>query len=194
MALKPNLTSGKAVADVEALYFLKHTSETGGEPEMLNSLDSDAWFPVLSSKGTVNAGQDAPSIDKILVDQFDAPIGITSEPGDFTFEALLPSFKKNAIAAWLGDDLHETSKTIEGKSVLGLNLTGKTYDMSVMIITKTGATILFSHAQVAYSFTKEDKVFMFRVSGQILAPSNPKNDTMYIATETAAEISADEQD
>lgn len=185
--LRPNKTNGKAVADIEALYFLLH--QDGVEPVIMDQLESAAWFPVLSLKGTVNASQDAPSLEKILVDQFDAAIGITAEPGDFTFEAQLPSMLKADIAEWLGaDDLDtNTGKTIGGREVIGFNLNGKLYDASVLIKTDTGDTILFTHAQLALSFSKEDKVFVFRVSGQILAPANPENKMIYVAHEKAAE-------
>lgn len=189
MALQPNKTTGKAIADVKALYFLKHVD--GAEPVIMDKLDSADWFPVLSLRGTVNASQDAPSIEKILVDQFDAPIGITTEPGDFTFEAQLPSLAQADIINWLGEGMHvKSGKTIDGKQVVGFNLDGKTINVSVLIKTGTGATIIFSNAQVVLTFSKEEKVFLFRVSGQILAPENEANDMIYIATEAAVEESS----
>lgn len=186
MALAENKKTGKAIADVKALYFLKH--ENDEEPVILENLDSSDWFPVLSLKGTVNASQDAPSIEKILVDQFDAPIGITTEPGDFNFEAQLPSLAKADIANWLeigtgSGKLHETGASIDGREVIGFNLDGKTINVSVLIKTGTGACIIFSNAQVVLTFSKEDKVFLFRVSGQVLAPENENNDMIYLATE-----------
>lgn len=187
MAFQPNKTTGKAIADVKALYFLKH--EESGEPLMVDALDANnalsaSWFPVLSLKGTVNASQDAPSIEKILVDQFDAPIGITTEPGDFTFEVQLPSMAENDIAEWLGAELHKhEGKSIDGKQLLSFNLNGTIIETSVMIKTGTGAFIVFSNCQVVLTFMKEDKVFGFRLSGQVLAAENPENDMIYIATE-----------
>lgn len=181
MALRDNKKSGKAVADIEALYFLLHTN---GEPSMMSVLDSADWFPVLSLKGTVTASQDAPSLDKILVDQFDAAIGITAEPGDFSFEAQLPSMLYDDIKEWLGEDVEvEAGKKINDRQVIGFDLNGKLYDASVLIKTDTGDSILFTHAQLAISFSKEDKVFVFRVNGQILAPSNENNKMIYIAHE-----------
>ena len=182
MALQPNKTTGKAIADVKALYFYKH--EEGEEPIILESLDSEKWFPVLSLKGTVNASQDAPSIEKILVDQFDAPIGITTEPGDFNFEVQLPSLAQEDIAEWLGEGLHVAQgKQIDGLQVLGFNLDGKIINVSALIKTGTGATIIFSNCQVVLTFSKEEKVFLFRASGQVLAPTKEENDMIYIATE-----------
>lgn len=186
---KPNKTTGKAIAEVKALYFLKH--EDSEEPLMLEALDestelSHEWFPVLSLRGTVNASQDAPTIEKILVDQFDAPIGITTEPGDFTFEVQLPSMAEADIAEWLGTDLHKhAGKAIDGKQLLSFNLDGKIIETSVMIKTGTGAFIVFSNCQVVLTFMKEDKVFGFRLSGQVLAAENENNDMIYIATEKA---------
>ena len=196
MAFRPNKTTGKAIADVKALFFLKH--ENGAEPVMLDALDnsnalSSKWFPVLSLKGTVNASQDAPSIEKILVDQFDAPIGITTEPGDFTFEVQLPSMAEADIKEWLGDDLHKyAGKTIDGKQILGLNLDGATIETSVLIKTGTGAYIAFTNCQVVLTFMKEDKVFGFRLSGQVLAAELEANDMIYIATEKAEEEESSE--
>lgn len=190
MALQPNLKNGKAVADIQAVYFLKH--DAGVEPAMMTMIDSPDWFPVLTLRGTVTVGQDATSIEKILVDQFDAPIGITTEPGDFNFEALLPSMAKGKILEWLEDDaevqLDDNGNpiTIDGREIIGMDLYGKIYEVSVLIKTRTGATIIFSNAQVTLSFTKEDKVFVFRLNGQVLAPANEDNYMVYIASEAPA--------
>lgn len=182
MAMTANKTTGKAVADIKALYFLKHGAT---EPVITDSLESVDWFPVLSLRGTVNATQDAPSIEKINVDQFDAAIGITAEPGDFTFEAQLPSLAKADIEKWLGAEVQATGKTIDGKEVIGFNLDSTLYEVSVLIQTRTNDTIIFSRAQVAFSFSKEDKVFLFKVTGQVLAPENEANKMIYLATEAA---------
>ena len=100
MALAENKKTGKAVAGISALYFYKH--ENGVEPEInAEMLQSDKWFSVLTLRGSVNTTQDAPSIEKILVDQFDQAIGITTEPGDFTFEAQLPSLLKEDITKFM---------------------------------------------------------------------------------------------
>lgn len=184
MALAANKTTGKAVADIKALYFLKHGS--GAEPVIVESLENEDWFPVLTLRGTVTASQDAPSIEKINVDQFDAAIGITAEPGDFTFEAQLPSLAKADIEKWLGTDVESTGKTIDGKELIGFNLEGTLYEVSVLIKTRTSDTILFSRAQVSFTFSKEDKTFLFKVNGQVLAPENEANKMIYLATEAAA--------
>ena len=63
--------------------------------------------------------------------------------------------------------------------------------MSVLIKTRTNDVIIFPRVQVAFSFSKEDKVFLFRVSGQVLAPTNQANKMIYIATQTVAEVTAD---
>lgn len=191
MALQSNKTTGKAVADIRALYFYSHES---GEPLITDTLTSpnDAnWFPVLTLRGTVTSSQDAPSVEKINVDQFDAAIGISTEAGDFNFEAQLPSLAKADIEKWLGTDLEITDSSgdpieVDGNELIGFNLDGKLFDMSAMIKTRTGATIIFSRVQVSFSFTKEDKVFVFRVSGQVLAPTNDKNRMIYLATEPAS--------
>lgn len=198
MARPANKTTGKAIADIKALYFLKH--ENGVEPSIKESLDSAAWFPVLSLRGTVNAGQDAPSIEKINVDQFDAPIGITTEPGDFTFEAQLPEMTYEALSKWLaGNDIEACVDSttgepimIDGRQLMGINLNGDLYEVSVLIQTRTGASIIFSNAQVALTFAKEDKVFLFRLSGQILAASNPVNKMLYIASENSITVTPEE--
>lgn len=189
MAFRPNKTTGEAVAAVKGLYFLKHQDE---EPLMLDALDnsnplSHDWFPVLSLKGTVSVSQDAPSIEKILVDQFDAPIGITTEPGDFTFEAELPSMAEADLVEWLeASNLQKyMGHSIDGKQILGFNLNGEIIKASVMIETATGARIVFTNCQVVLSFMQDDKVFGFRLSGQVLAATKEANKMIFIATEKA---------
>lgn len=197
MALAQNKTTGKAIADIKALYFYNHAN--GGEPTINGStLESTDWFPVLTLRGTVTASQDAPSIEKINVDQFDAAIGISTESGDFNFEAQLPSMNYADIAEWLGaNKIQEvlgtgtSPLTVDGKQLLGFDLDGSLYDMSVLIKTRTNDVIIFPRVQVAFSFSKEDKVFLFRVSGQVLAPTNQANKMIYIATQTVAEVTAD---
>lgn len=179
-----NKKTGKAVAGISALYFLMH--ENGVEPEITADLlqDGEKWFSVLTLRGSVNSNQDAPSIEKILVDQFDQAIGITTEPGDFTFEAQLPSMLKEDLEKWLGEDIQVVEgATIDGMQLVGLDLNGKLYDVSAMVQTRTKGIILFTHVQVAFVFGQEGKTFTFRVSGQVLAPSNPKNKLMYLATQ-----------
>lgn len=181
MALAENKKTGRAIADISALYFLKHTA---GEPEITQELlASEEWFPVLTLRGTVNVSQDAPSIEKINVDQFDAAIGITSEAGDFTFEAILPSLMSDDMAKWLNPSAKKL--TMDGKEGYGYNLDGKMIESSVMIKTRTDDTLIFSRAIVTISFTKEDKVFGLRVNGQVLAPANEKNDMFYPLVNTA---------
>lgn len=197
MALAQNKTTGKAIADIKALYFYNHAN--GGEPTISGStLESTDWFPVLTLRGTVTASQDAPSIEKINVDQFDAAIGISTEAGDFNFEAQLPSMNYADVAEWLGaNKIQEvlgtgtSPLTVDGKQLLGFDLDGSLYDMSVLIKTRTNDVIIFPRVQVAFSFSKEDKVFLFRVSGQVLAPTNQANKMIYIATQTVAEVTAD---
>ena len=197
MALAQNKTTGKAIADIKALYFYNHAN--GGEPTINGStLESTDWFPVLTLRGTVTASQDAPSIEKINVDQFDAAIGISTEAGDFNFEAQLPSMNYADVAEWLGaNKIQEvlgtgtSPLTVDGKQLLGFDLDGSLYDMSVLIKTRTNDVIIFPRVQVAFSFSKEDKVFLFRVSGQVLAPTNQANKMIYVATQTVAEVTAD---
>ena len=197
MALAQNKTTGKAVADIKALYFYNHAN--GGEPTINGStLESTDWFPVLTLRGTVTASQDAPSIEKINVDQFDAAIGISTEAGDFNFEAQLPSMNYADVAEWLGaNKIQEvlgtgtSPLTVDGKQLLGFDLDGSLYDMSVLIKTRTNDIIIFPRVQVSFSFSKEDKVFLFRVTGQVLAPTNQANKMIYIATQTLAEVTAD---
>lgn len=191
--LPTNLKTGKAVADIKAVYLLKHGDS--GEPVIADSLSSTDWFPILTLRGSVSASQEAPSLDKINVDQFDAPIGITSEPGDFTFEANLPSMQEADIKKWLGtydadentSGVQEIADTvIDGKQLFGFSLDSSIYDMSVMIETRTNQVIIFSHAQVTLSFSQEDKVFVFKMSGQVLAPENEKNQMLYLAVSAPA--------
>lgn len=194
--LPANKKTGKAVADIKAVYLLKHTN---GEPEILKQLQSSDWFPILTLRGSVTASQDAPSLSEIHVDQFDPPIGMTSEPGAFTFEAKLPSMLKDDIAEFLGeynastnpsgvqDAVENVSEavTVDNRKVFGFSLDGTIYDMSVMIQTRSGQIIIFSHAQITLTFGQDDKTFVFSLNGQILAPENEKNQMLYLATSAA---------
>lgn len=190
MAFPSNKTTGRAVADIKALYFYMHGAS--GEPVITDAADetkpeSANWFPVLTLRGTVTASQDAPSIEKINVDQFDAAIGISAEAGDFNFEAQLPSLAKADIEEWLtSTGVVSTGVSVSGKELIGFDLDGTLYDVSVMIKTRTNDTIIFSRAQVSFNFSKEDKVFLFKVTGQVLAPTNSANKMIYLATEASA--------
>lgn len=189
MVTVENKKTGKAIAGISAVYFYKH--EDGVEPTInAETLASDKWFSVLTLRGSVSVNQDAPSIEKILVDQFDQAIGLTTEPGDFTFEAQLPSLLKEDIEQWLGEDVAIVDgATIDDKQLVGLNLDGKLYDVSVIIKTRTNGALLFSHAQVSFVFGQEGKTFLFRLSGQVVAPTNEANKLMYVAAQAPASAS-----
>lgn len=181
-----NKTTGKAVADIKALAFYKHVN--GVEPivsaELLSSTD---WFTVLTLKDSVNINQDAPSVEKINVDQFDAAIGMTTEPGDYTFEALLPSLMKADMEKWLGGAIKEVEgAVVDGKQLIGFDLGSELHQMSVMVQARTGETFLYPRVLVSLSFTKEGKVFTFRANGQVVAPTQSENKMMYMATEAPA--------
>ena len=188
--------TGKAVADIKGLFLLKHTS---GEPEIKDMLKSQDWFAPLTLRGSVSASQDAPSLTEIHVDQFDPPIGMTSEPGSFTFEAKLPSMLEEDIKKFLGEynassnpsgvqSVQDTGTdvTVDGRKLFGFNLDGTIFDVSVMIQTRSGQVIIFSHAQVTLTFGQDDKTFVFNLNGQVLAPENTQNQMIYIAHDKAA--------
>lgn len=197
MAFKAK-TGGNAVADIKALFVLLYdkakfgtssaekTRETCTLQEMIDAKlnltsgqPGDAWVSLLTLRGSVNAGQDAPSMEKILVDQHNVPIGITSEPGDFNFSCNLPSFAKDDLTE-LGINVVDAKadQTIDPQNtdlaLQGLNLNGEQYDCAIMAFTRTNHTIVFPHAQIAFSFSKEDKVFVINCTGQVLAPLSEK--------------------
>lgn len=177
----PTATSGKAVADIAHLWVLKDRTGVTTIDTLINSTN---WFDVLTLRGSVSAGQDAPSIDAIHVDQFDAPIGLTTEPGDFGFEAVLPNMFKDAIAQFLGATAISTATgTIDGKEVFGFDLDSVLYNLAAMIQTRTGDYIIFPSVQAALSFNKEDKVFGFRLSGQVIMPEEAQLKMIYLANE-----------
>ena len=91
------------------------------------------WFPVLTLRGTVTASQDAPSIEKINVDQFDAAIGISTEAGDFNFEAQLPSELQMLQMVKIQEVLGTGTSPLTATSWFRGNLDGSLYDMSVLI-------------------------------------------------------------
>lgn len=189
--------TGKAVADIKGIFLLKHTN---GEPTITDMLKSQDWFAPLTLRGSVSASQDAPSLTEIHVDQFDPPIGMTSEPGSFSFEAKLPSMLENDIKDFLGEYNASTNPsgvqvvqdtganvTVDGRKLFGFNLDGTIYDMSVMIQTRSGQIIVFPHAQLTLTFGQDDKTFVFTLSGQIVAPENENNQMIYIAHDKSAE-------
>lgn len=184
-----NKKTGRAIADIRGVYFYKHD---GGEPTINAALlASSDWFAVLTLRGTVNAAQDAPSITSIHVDQFDPAIGITTEPGDFTFEAFLPDMTKDAIAQWI--DPQATSAAAltaevggETRHGFGYDLEGKLYDRTVLIQTRTGDIFIFSRAQLSFSFGAEDKTYGFRLNGQVMAATNAANKMVYLLTNVGA--------
>lgn len=194
-----NKTNGRAVADIKGVFILKHSDCGNQEPNVMKDAIRKGspfyhkWFPLLTLRGTVNSSQDAPSIEKINVDQFDAPIGITTEPGDFNFEASIPSMTYWDVMRWLGNDValcyDENGDAIvdeNGRQFMGENLNGDLYDCTVMILTRSNNTIVFSHAQLSMTFSKEDKVFTYRISGSITAPENSENRTLYVSHDAPA--------
>lgn len=208
-------TTGRARADVKDLYIKLHTN---GEEPMFGTagkgmLDTTAWstehpngwFPILSLRGTVTASQDAPSLEKINVDQFDAPIGVLSEPGDFNFSVKLPSFDKNDLLKWLGAydaannsaGIKDIDEVFKGKKMYGFDLDGTLYDCSVVIVTRTNDAIAYSHVKLTITFSQEDKVFVFSLDGQVVAPELPENKLIYtseVTSSAAAVISLDEEE
>lgn len=179
----------KAIADVRGLWVLHHGENE--EPAFAQLAKSADWKSLFTLRGSVNINQDNPTLDKILVDQFDTPVAITSEPGDFTIEANLPSFALNDLKAIFNDDtLAYEATDLDGLGAVGLNIDGKMYDASFLVKTATGHLILFSHVQFTLSFAKDDKTFYVRLNGSVVAPTNASNKTMYIACEKKTAQSA----
>lgn len=207
-------TTGRARADVKDLYIKLYTN---GEEPMFGTagkgmLDTtvwsaehpNGWFPILSLRGTVTASQDAPSLEKINVDQFDAPIGVLSEPGDFNFSVKLPSFDKNDLLKWLGSydaannvsGIKDINETFKGKKMYGFDLDGTLYDCAVVIVTRTNDVIAYSHVKLTVTFSQEDKVFVFSLDGQVVAPELTDNKLIYtseVVNAGAAVITVDDE-
>lgn len=178
MAFPANKTTGKAVADIKALFFYKFADNSNSEPTISSSLTSDKWFPVITLRGTVNVDQDDVSIEKINIDQSNMPIGITTEPGDFNFEAVLPSLAATDLAKWLTPS--STAINFEGKQGYGYDIDGEVIEASVLVQTRTGDTLIFPHCMVSVVFNKEDKVFGLRLTGQVLGHTNADNKDVYV--------------
>ena len=185
-----NQTTGKAVADIKSIFFRKF--ENGAEPDVtVAKLAEDAWFPVITLRGSVNVSQDAVSTEKINIDQSNMPIGVTTEPGDFTFEATLASLASKDLTAWLGEGTALAnvvgSDGTTKYSGNGYNISGDLIECSVFIETRTGDAFIFPHCQVSAALNKDDKVFALNISGQVLGTNNPANKDVYIlADHTAA--------
>lgn len=202
LATHPNKTNGKAVADIKAVFLYKH--ENGLEPIVNKDLLTSAnWFAALTLRSSVTAGQDTPSMEKINVDQFNQPIGLTTEPGDFNFECNCPSFVKEDLEAFLGQGaLKPVTEpgaeegddpipvTINGKSIYGFNLEGDIMSMCVMLVTRTNDIILFPNVELALTFMQDGKTFGFKAAGQVMASTRKENSFIYIAHEAYVEPTA----
>jgi len=178
MAFPANKTTGKAVADIKALFFYKFADNGNAEPVISTSLTSDKWFPVITLRGTVNVDQDDVSTEKINIDQSNMPIGITTEPGDFNFEAVLPSLASTDLAKWLTPS--SSAINFDGKQGYGYDLDGQVIECSTLIQTRTGDTLIFPHCMVSVVMNKEDKVFSLRLTGQVLGHTAEGNNDVYI--------------
>lgn len=174
--LKP-VTGGRAVADIKQIYI--HKFVNGAEPTInATFLETGTnWFGLATLKGTVNVTQDDVSKDKIMIDQSSMPIGITTEPGDFNFEATLPSMAKADLEKWLSKG---TALSALGKSGQGYKLDGAQFECAVMIITRTDDVMVFPHTMISVAFNKEDKVFTLKLSGMVLAATATGNDDVYV--------------
>lgn len=196
-----NKTTGKAVADIKAVFVKLH-GLNGEEPmvgqagkglrdDTVWSLENPSgWFPLLTLRGTVTAGQDAPNLEKINVDQFDAPIGVMAEPGDFNFECEMPSFDKEDVIKWLGvhDDednaagVKDTDEIFLNQKLYGFDLDSTMYEATVIIVTRTNRAIVFTHVMLTLTFGQDDKVFILRLAGQVVAPTLAVNKTLYVGS------------
>lgn len=193
MALTPNKTTGRAVADIKSVYFRKY-AEGVGEPTINKALleEANTWFPVATIRGSVNISQDQVSVEKINIDQSNMPIGITTEPGDFTFEATLASMASIDLARWLDDSPvrldgikgSDGTTTYDGA---GYDIKGEVAELSVFIETRTGDAFIFPRVQISAAVNKDDKVFGLVVSGQVLASTNAANKAIYILADHSAE-------
>lgn len=194
----PNKQNGKAVADIKAVYFLKH--ENGIEPimsqDLLTNMEKYHWFAALTVRSSVQASQDTPSFEEIHVDQFNQPIGLTTEPGAFSFECNCPSFLKEDLENFLGKGAlkpvrgQETGSqvSIDGKPLYGFDLGGDIMGMCVMLVTRTNDFIIFPNVQVAFTFMQDGKVFGFKASGQVMATTRKANSFIYIAHEPKVNV------
>lgn len=185
-----NVTSGRAVADIKALYFLKHVN--GAEPTVNADLMAQAgWFAVATIRGSVNITQEAVQTEKINIDQSNMPIGITTEPGDFTFEAVLASLAADDLGKWFTKDSTALEfKTAGSKPVTlkgyGYTIDGELVQCAVLVETRTGDGFLFPNCQVSAAINKDDKVFGINISGMVLGSNNAANKDVYILTDHTA--------
>ena len=183
MSLAANKTTGKAVADIKSVYFRQF--KNGVEPTVsAEELASADWFPVATIRGSVNITQEAVSIEKINIDQSNMPIGITTEPGDFNFEAVLASLASADLQKWFGTGTALTdivgSDGTTKYSGMGYENSGDVIECSAFIETRTGDAFIFPHVMLSAALNKDDKVFGLTISGQVLATTNSANKSVYI--------------
>lgn len=180
--------TASAVVDIDQVWFMNHPNT--GEPTINDTLLADsgnAFKSIATLRSSVTVEQDDLSLTKILIDQTSAPIGISTEAGDFNISFDMPDLTSANLVNWFND--HGTVGTDEVKDDngikavqgLGFNPTETLTPRVLLLVTRTGQTLLFPNVQGACTFKKgENEVWLAHFTGQVLAASNPANKTVYV--------------
>ena len=182
--------TAKAVIGIDEVHFYKHTS---GEPEINDTLlaATTGWFSSATLKGSVEVAQDELSKTMIHIDQSSAPIGISTEAGDFNINFTLPSLITSELEKWLKNK--STNKlTIGSQEGYGFDLTEELGSMVVALKAKTGEWLIFPNVQGAVTLGKvDDEVWALQYSGAVVTPNNVANKVVYILSDKVVSTSGE---
>lgn len=194
MARSNPVRTAQAVVDIDQVWFAKHSAFGGSEPVIDDALLADAgqtqYFKSIATlRSSVTVQQDDLSLTKILIDQTSAPIGISTEAGDFNISFDMPDLKSANLVDWFDDHTAIGSEIKDNNGIaavqgLGYTPTEQLNSRVMILVTRTGQTLVFPNVQGACTLTKgENEVWLAHFQGQVLAPANAANKTMYLLTD-----------
>lgn len=189
------IRTATAVVDIDEVHLLEHP-ETGepvitqnlldGKDEEGEPLAEDPWFSVATLKGTVEVAQDPLSLTKINIDQSNMPIGISTEPGDFNVNFLMPELKLENLKHWLAnnsDDETYTKLKLGKKEGYGYKFNATLINHVLAVKAKTGQWFIFPNIQGSVTMQRSDSTWVLGYNGMVLAAANEANQDVYILGE-----------
>lgn len=185
--------TAKAIVDIDEVHFLKHVC---GEPiitqNLLDGMENDGvtplkpgWFSAATIKGSVEVTQDPLSLTKINIDQSNMPIGISTEPGDFNVNFVMPDLRENLVK-WLDsnkDDASYTPLRIGNAEGYGYDFNADLTEMVLAVKAKTGEWFIFPCIQGSVALQYSDKTWGLRFQGMVLGATNEANNDVYILSD-----------
>lgn len=170
------------------------TGEISTGPKVATGLELEATWTeqFVSLEGTCKITQAADTVNKVKIDQSDAPIGITRVKGEITVEFDLPN---TAAAMWAKfynvasgtDSMYAAAAaTAANETVTGVVLTAKDIsDMLKIKMKKGGQTYIFPNLDWGSAFKKDSETnpACFTVSCTVLGTVDSTAPDMIIVTE-----------